>query len=146
MTTTSNTLTISKAGYTSVQILLVGRQPVAHDIDKKLIMIDVPKQTPPYTLIVDLARTHEVITFAGYLLDEVGSGMWTKRNNLRNMMLTTGDIYVVWDTNDPQQTTTGYCGDILKYTIMENPEGMGDSEEPKAFGITIQFVVGRTKG
>ena len=149
MTTTSNTLTISKVGYTSVSVLLATPEPVKHRFDKLVIPINVPKQTTPYTIIIDLKRLAETITFKGFLLDEAGNSMWTKRDNLRTMLQQSGDFYIVWDANDPQQSgahSAGYQCDIQTCEISENPYGVGDSEDTKAFAITIQFIVGQTRG
>lgn len=143
MTTTSNTFTITHPTIGNVDILYFDNG-LKHQWDKLLTFIDVPKQTTPYTWIIDLKRLHEVITVTGILEDTTSESMWTKLLRLRQIMQTSGTMSISWDTNDTNQP---YTVNILKGEVVEKFGAMGDeSSDTKYFEVTLQFVVGLHKG
>jgi hypothetical protein len=148
--TTEYKAVISKGSYTPVSILLAGDEPMKHSFDKLITVINVPKQNPPYSILIDLRKLQETITFKGFLEDESGESMYVKKHNLRMMLQDSGDFFIKWDQLDVDQTTgagyVGYQGNLLKCDISEVPVTISDSTDNFAFAITIQFVVGITKG
>ncbi len=140
----NQTATISR-GDTSVDILLT--KQVEFAMDKQLILISQPKQTPPLTLNIDLQRLKEAITISGTLLDTDSESSKTKLDNLRVLMQGSGQCTLAWGA----ASEFSYGGNIIK---LSSKQLAGRIEDPAAtrgsrtdiFEIMLQFSIGTHRG
>lgn len=134
-------------GSTNVDILLT--KPVDHAMDKQLIILAIPKQTPPLTYNIDIQRLLEVVTINGTLLDESASSGKTKKDNIRVLMQGSGTCTLAWGAN----SEFSYTGNIVKCTVKQVtgriPSGDGDSAQgirTDTFEIMLLFSIGTHRG
>ena len=90
----NQTATITGSEGTTVDILLT--KQVEFAMDKQLIIIAQPKQTPPLVLNVDIKRLKEVITVSGTLLDTDAKSGKDKLLDLRTIMQNAGQCKIQW--------------------------------------------------
>ena len=117
--TDNTTVTLTK-GSISVDILIT--RQVEHVMDKQLTQLAVPKQSPPLTYNIDLQRLKELITISGVLQEEISSSSTSKKNNLRTLIQTSGDITITWGAATNVQT---YTGTIMKLIVREVKDRLG---------------------
>jgi hypothetical protein len=142
------TLTITD-GSNSVDMILT---KVAHNADKELMIYPIPNEgSDTKTIVVDLQRCKEAVTFNGYFRD-VYSGTWNtaldKKTQFKSWVRGTPvKLTFTWGTGDRVQTISGQ---IMKWDITEVPgrvsaDGTGQLEDTtntsnKIFEVTIAMI------
>ena len=126
-----------------VKILMIGEKSIKHNFVKELIVIAIPGQSTPSTLLIDLGRLKEVITVTGVLENESGDTHYQKKDRLRQLMQRKGTMSISWDTNETDQP---YTVNIIKAEITESPGEYGTESDTKFFDISMQFAIGTHKG
>ena len=61
-----------------VDILIIDK-PVEHVMDKQVMILAIPKQSPPRVLLIDLQKLSESITINGVLEDETSQSALAKK-------------------------------------------------------------------
>lgn len=146
MVADNKTARITGSENTTVDILLTA--PVEHDMDKQLVILAIPKQTPPVTYLIDLKRLKEVITINGTLLDESGSNdAKTKADNIRTIMQNAGSCTLAWGTG----SEFSFSGNIVKLKIRQAAGRILSGEATEGtrtdtFTIMLQFSIGTHRG
>ena len=140
----NKTATLSR-GSTSVDILIT--RQVEFNMDKELIILSVPKQTPTLVWNIDIKRLKEVITITGILLDENGDSGKDKFDNLRTLLRNSGDMTLAWGSG----SEFSFTGNVVKTQIRQVPGRHTDTaaalgSRTDTFEIMLQFSIGTHRG
>ncbi len=152
--TSVSTATISKTGFTSVEIEIT---KIDHNVDNELIILTIPNknQSDLKTWLIDLQRAKEAVTIQGILTDSSTTSAQTKKANLLKMIrrgdLGRGAVNLVWgDSPYTESNGNKIIGNILKYMITETAGRVRDESAPgtdtRGFSIQLTFVRGTHKG
>lgn len=125
-------------GSISVDIIL---DSIEIDMNKQLTSIDLPKQSTPDSILVDLKKLKEAVSFSGFLEDSTESAL-TKARNLRTLMQTQGLKTLTWNSSS-SPTQESRIGNINSLKIKQVLGRIGnEGTDTKTFTVQMIFFVG----
>ena len=146
----NKTATLTGPDGTSLDILITVN--VEHNMEKELVILSIPKQTPILTYLIDLKRLKGVITINGILLDDNNTSGLEKKQKLykgdgTGILEQAGNCTLAWGTNSEES----YDGIVMKCVIRQIPGRIlsGDATQgtrTDTFEIMLSFAVGTFRG